>query len=154
PTQPAPFGAFGGADVSDVLEGADDYSAETEFVSQAPTQRISATRDAITAARVAMIAAEPEPAGGGLGLKRGGKSRLQERMDRQSRREGGTVKKAFLASVAVAALAGMVFGYTRLTDGSTLGPSVRGEETPTLLAAALLPDADAATRPAEAGEAQ
>lgn len=154
PAQPAPFGAFGGADVSDALESTDDFSAETEFV-QAPAQRISATRDTINAARAAMSASEPEPgSGGGFGLKRGGKSRLQERMDRQSRRDGGTVKKAFLASVAVAALAGMVFGYTRLTDGSTLGPRAQTDDEPTLLAAALTPDAGAAARPAEANEAQ
>lgn len=152
--QPAPFGAFGGADVADALEAGDEYSAETEFVTQAPAQRISATRDTINAARAAMSTPEPEPTGGGFGLKRGGKSRLQERMDRQSRREGGTVKKAFMASVAVAALAGAVFGYTRLTDGSTLGPRGQADEEPTLLAAAMLPDTEAAARPAEASEAQ
>ncbi|MFT4955146.1 MAG: localization factor PodJL [Brevundimonas sp.] len=153
--QPAPFAAFGGADVADALDAGDDYAAETEFVTPAPAQRISATRDTINAARAAMSTPEPEPAkSGGFGLKRGGKSRLQERMDRQSRREGGTVKKAFMASVAVAALAGAVFGYTRLTDGSTLGPRGQGDEEPTLLAAAMLPDTDAAARPAEASEAQ
>ena len=151
----APFAAFGGADVADAMDGGDDYSAETEFVTPGPTQRISATRDAISAARAAMSVSEPEPAkGGGFGLKRGGKSRLQERMDRQSRREGGTVKKAFLASVAVAALAGMVFGYTRLTDGSELGPRGQAEDEPTLLAAAMLPNTDGDARPAETTEAQ
>ncbi len=152
--QPAPFGAFGGADVADALETGDEYSAETEFVTQAPAQRISATRDTINAARAAMSTPEPEPSSGGFGQKRGGKSRLQERMDRQSRREGGTVKKAFMASVAVAALAGAVFGYTRLTDGSTLGPRGQADEEPTLLAAAMLPDTEAAARPAETSEAQ
>lgn len=150
---PSAFGSFGGADVSDVLAaGDDDFSAETEFVSSPGGDRTSSTRDTINAARAAMSVSEPESSGG-FGLKRGGKSRLQERMDRQSRKDGGTVKKAFLASVAVAALAGMVFGYTRLTDASALGPQPADESAPTMLAAALLPNPDAAVAPAQAGEA-
>jgi localization factor PodJL len=150
-----PFDAFGGADVSDALADQDDFAAETEFVAPGPSQRISATRDTINAARAAMATAEPEPSSGGFGLKRGGKSRLQERMDRHARRDGGTVKKAFLASVAVAALAGMVFGYTRLTDASSLGPRTAGDAgDTTLLAAAMLPDPDAVPRPAGESEAE
>ena len=155
---PAPqtFGGFGGVDVSDALASEDDFAAETEFVASGPAQRLSSTRDAISAARAAMAASEPEqPAREGFGLKRGGKSRLQERMDRQSRRDGGTVKKAFLASVAVAALAGAVFGYTRLTDASSLGPRTAGDDgESTLLAAAMLPDPAAAARPAGETEAE
>ncbi|MFN3537003.1 MAG: tetratricopeptide repeat protein, partial [Brevundimonas sp.] len=152
-----PFGAFGGADVSDALAVEDDYAAETEFVGPGPGpgQRISATRDTINAARAAMATPEPEPSSGGFGLKRGGKSRLQERMDRQSRRDGGTIKKAFLASVAVAALAGAVFGYTRLTDASGLGPRTAGDTgDSTLLAAAMLPTPDALSRTAGQSEAE
>lgn len=149
---PTAFGAFGGADVSDALgAGEDDFSAETEFVSQTP-ERTNATRDAINAARAAMSASEPDSGGGGFGLKRGGKSRLQERMDRQAQREGGTVKKAFLASVAVAALAGAVFGYTRLTDASALGPRAADDAGPTMLAAAIVPD-PAAVGSEQGGEA-
>ncbi|MBA4001387.1 MAG: hypothetical protein C0461_12430 [Brevundimonas sp.] len=155
---PAPqtFGGFGGVDVSDALASEDDFAAETEFVASGPAQRLNSTRDAISAARAAMAASEPEqPSREGFGLKRGGKSRLQERMDRQSRRDGGTVKKAFLASVAVAALAGAVFGYTRLTDASSLGPRMAGDEgESTLLAAAMLPELDAAARPAGETEAE
>lgn len=158
PAAPAPqtFGGFGGVDVSDALAREDDFSAETEFVASGPVQRLNSTRDAISAARAAMAASEPEqPSREGFGLKRGGKSRLQERMDRQSRRDGGTVKKAFLASVAVAALAGAVFGYTRLTDASSLGPRMAGDDgESTLLAAALLPDPAAAARPAGESEAE
>jgi localization factor PodJL len=158
PAAPAPqtFGGFGGVDVSDALAREDDFSAETEFVASGPAQRLNSTRDAISAARAAMAASEPEqPSREGFGLKRGGKSRLQERMDRQSRRDGGTVKKAFLASVAVAALAGAVFGYTRLTDASSLGPRMAGDDgESTLLAAALLPDPAAAARPAGESEAE
>ena len=149
---PAAFGAFGGADVSDALGAAeDDFSAETDFVSSRSPERANATRDAINAARAAMSTPEPD-SGGGFGLKRGGKSRLQERMDRQARRDGGTVKKAFLASAAVAALAGAVFGYTRLTDASALGPRTAGDAGPTLLAAAIAPDLTAA-RSEQASEA-
>lgn len=149
---PTAFGAFGGADVSDALgAGEDDFAAETDFVSSRAPERASATRDAINAARAAMSTPEPD-SGGGFGLKRGGKSRLQERMDRQARRDGGTVKKAFLASAAVAALAGAVFGYTRLTDASALGPRAADGAGPTLLAAAIAPD-PAAARSEQAGEA-
>ena len=150
-----PFGAFGGADVSDALEPEDDFAAETEFVTPGAGERINATRDTINAARAAMAATAPEPASGGFGLKRGGKSRLQERMDRHARRDGGTVKKAFLASVAVAALAGAVFGYTRLTDASALGPrTADAEGDATLLAMATIPDPDAAPRPVGESEAE
>lgn len=128
------FGAFGGADVQDALAqtvpayggydaGGDEFAAETEFVSPraAGAARSASTRSAIDAARAAMASPEPEPAPRqGFGLKRGGKSRLQERLDKQANRDGSTVRKALLASVTAVALTAGVYGYARLTDGSAL----------------------------------
>ena len=158
---PAPFGAFGGADVSDVLEataeadfgpafeprttfaqpapasapaeafdaGQDEFAAETEFVdTRAMRQglaagaagRTTSTRSAIDAARAAMTtpAAAEEPRGAfGLNIKRGGKSRLQERLDKQAAKDGSTIRKALLASVTSMAVIGGVYATGRLTGG-------------------------------------
>jgi len=107
----------------------DDFRGETEFVDPRRLQasmeagaaagRASATRSTIDAARAAMATPpEPEPAPrSGFGLKRGGKSKLQERLDRQASKDGSTVKKTFLASVTAVALTGGVYGYLSLTDG-------------------------------------
>ena len=107
----------------------DDFGGETEFVdprrlrssmeAAAAAGRAASTRSTIDAARAAITApAEPEPAPrSGFGLKRGGKSKLQERLDRQASKDGSTVKKAFLASVTAVALTGGVYGYLSLTDG-------------------------------------
>ena len=125
------FGAFGGADVQDALAqtapgygydaGSDDFAAETEFVGARGATRSASTRSAIDAARAAMTSPEPEPAPRqGFSLKRGGKSRLQERLDRQANRDGSTVRKTLLASVTAVALTAGVYGYVQLTDGSAL----------------------------------
>ena len=131
--EPQPFGtaAFGGADVSDALDatspdfGADDFAGETEFVdpralrAAAAAGRASSTRQTIQAARAAMAAApepEPEPQRSGFGLKKGGKSRLQERLDRQAQKDGSTVRKALIASAVSAAVVGGAYGYMELTN--------------------------------------
>lgn len=117
---------FGGADVSDALAATapveDDYAAETEFVdprtlrAAAAAGRASAsTRGAVEAARAAMATPEPEPARSAFGLKRGGKSRLQERMDRQAGRDGSTMKKALGASAVAVTLMGGLYAFTELT---------------------------------------
>mgnify|MGYP003636560642 CR=1 FL=1 len=127
---------FGGADVSDALEATataaasagpdsrvDDFAAETDFVdpralrAAAAAGRASTTRQAIEAARAAMAPAEAEaPARSGFGLKRGGKSRLQERLDKQAARDGGTVRKALGASAAAVCLVvGGTYAYDQLT---------------------------------------
>ena len=64
-----------------------------------------------------MAPAEAEaPARSGFGLKRGGKSRLQERLDKQAARDGGTVRKALGASVAaVCLMVGGTYAYDQLT---------------------------------------
>jgi localization factor PodJL len=129
-----PMAGFGGADVSDVLAATaaasagpevetDDFAAETDFVdpralrAAAAAGRASTTRQAIEAARAAMAPAEAEaPARSGFGLKRGGKSRLQERLDKQAARDGGTVRKALGASAAaVCLMVGGTYAYDQLT---------------------------------------
>ena len=192
------FGGFGGADVSDALEAiaeveaepapyaaamsasperllddADDYAAETEFVDPRRLRASmnagaaagrAATRDAIQAARASMTTTEAAAprASFGLGLKKGGKSKLQERLDKQAQRDG-TVKKAFLASVTGMAVVGGLYATGRLTgyDVSDLGQVLTGaragatEATP-LAALALAPTGDAPVdaAPADRTEAQ
>lgn len=119
---------FDGFDAGDV-----DFDGETDFVDQRQLQasmsaaaaagRGASTRGAIDAARAAMAASVDEPAARqGFGLKpRGGKSKLQERLDKQATREGSTVRKTLLASfTAVALTGGGMFGYSALTGGAGL----------------------------------
>jgi localization factor PodJL len=118
-----------------VFEAEDDaFDGDTDFVdprqlrasmsAAAAAGRSASTRSAIDAARAAMAApaeAEDEGPRQGFGLKpkRGGKSKLQERLDKQAARDGSTVRKTFLASVTAVALTGGVYGYVALTDGSS-----------------------------------
>ena len=129
-------------------EGHEDHG-EHDFVDprQARRERAASTQSTIAAARAAMTAPEPEQptTTGGL-LRKGGKSKLQLRLDRQARKDGGTVKKAFLASVTAVALTGGVYGYMRLTE-SPLLPSSGGE--PDLIAASLTVPTDAPAAPTE-----
>jgi len=117
---------FGGADVSDALAATapddDEFSGDTDFVdprtlrAAAAAGRASAsTRGAVEAARAAMTAPEPEPTRSAFGLKKGGKSRLQERMDRQASRDGSTMKKALGASAVAVTLMGGLYAFTELT---------------------------------------
>ncbi len=157
--------------------GPDDYAAETEFVdprrlrasmaSGAAAGRAASTRDAIQAARAAMnepaAAAPAAPrVSFGLGLKKGGKSRLQERLDKQAQRDG-TVKKTFIASITGMAVVGGLYATGRLTgyDVADLGQVLSGA-TPNeagsgpLAALAILPTGDAPidAAPADLTEAQ
>ncbi len=167
-TEPASFAFgqnFGGADVSDALEATaptafdsehDDFAGETDFVNPralraaAAQGRASSTRLAIDAARAAMAspeAAEP-PARTGFGLKRGGKSKLQERLDKQASRGGSTVRKALGASaIAVLLTGGGAYATGQLT-GSGLNipglnlPGLSGQpEVQPVAALAVLPAA-------------
>jgi localization factor PodJL len=137
---------FGGADVSDVLEatapdsrgsggfdaGHDDFEGETDFVdpralrAAAAQGRNASTRQTIDAARAAMAAPAAEaPARSGFGLKRGGKSRLQERLDKQAAKDGGTVRKALGASaIAVLLTAGGVYATGELTGSGLTIPGL------------------------------
>lgn len=166
PATPAapPFGqaGFGGADVSDALAAtapeafdpaADEFSGETEFVdpralrAAAAQGRAASTRQAIDAARAAMTQPEPEaPGRSGFGLKRGGKSRLQERLDKQAGKDGGTVRKALGASaVAVVLTAGGALAFTELTGA---GVSIPGAPS-TTPAEEIQPIAALAATPAD-----
>lgn len=155
-----PFGqGFGGADVSDALAATapdildddvddfgTDFDADTDFVSER-AGRPSDTRQTIDAARAAMAPAEVEAPRSAFGLKRGGKTRLQERMDKQS---GGTVRKALGASALAATLtvAGVV-AYGQMTGNGIAIPGLDrftgGGETVTPTAAlAMTPAAPSA----------
>jgi localization factor PodJL len=117
-----------------LLDGDDDFADDTEFVdprrlrasmgAAAAAGRAASTRSTIDAARAAMTTpAAPEEAprqGFGLMPKRGGKSKLQERLDKQAAKDGSTVKKAFLASVTAVALTGGAYASLTLADGSGL----------------------------------
>jgi len=139
----APFGqGFGGADVSDALAataprpldvGHEDFDGETDFVdpralrAAAAQGRASSTRQAIDAARAAMSTPEEPAARSGFGLKRGGKSMLQERLDKQAAKGGDTVRKALGASaVAVLLTAGGAYAFGELTGAGLNIPGLGG----------------------------
>jgi localization factor PodJL len=125
----ASFGAPPAFDPAAAFDaGPDEFAAETDFVDArsmraglavgAGAGRASSTRSAIDAARAAMTTtadAAEEPRSG-FGLKRGGKSRLQERLDKQASR-GSTVRKGLLASVTGMALVGALYTTNRLAGG-------------------------------------
>ncbi len=159
--QPAAFGqGFGGADVSDALEataptafdaGPDDFAGETDFVdpralrAAAAQGRASSTRQAIDAARAAMSSPEAAeaPARTGFGLKKGGKSKLQERLDKQASRGGGTVRKALGASaIAVLLTGGGAYATGQLTGAGLNIPGLTpAPEAQPIAALAVLPTA-------------
>lgn len=142
PSQTAFGQGFGGADVSDALAatapeafdaGPDEFAAETDFVdpralrAAAAQGRAASTRQAIDAARAAMAAPEEAPARSGFGLKRGGKSKLQERLDKQASKGGDTVRKALGASaVAVLLTAGGAAAFGELTGAGLDIPGLGG----------------------------
>lgn len=161
PAAPTAFGqGFGGADVSDALAatappafdaGQEDFDGETDFVdpralrAAAAQGRASSTRQAIDAARAAMAAPEEAaPARSGFGLKRGGKSKLQERLDKQASRGGDTVRKALGASaVAMLLTAGGAVAFGELTGTGIQLPGPGGfggsPEVEPLAALAVVP---------------
>jgi localization factor PodJL len=177
-TEPQSFGgaiAAGNAAPARVYDdGIEEYSAETEFVDPrrmrasmaagAAAGRSASTRDTIEAARAAMNAAPPEAApraGFGMSLKRGGKSKLQERLDKQAQRSDGTVKKAFIASVTGMAVVGGLWATGRATGydfddiGRLAGLSGSSAEAPPIAALALSPiDSTVDAAPADKTEAQ
>ena len=157
--QPAFGQGFGGADVSDALAateppafdgGQEDFAGETEFVdpralrAAAAQGRASSTRQAIDAARAAMSEPEEAPARSGFGLKRGGKSRLQERLDKQAAKGSDTVRKALGASaVAILLTAGGAAAFGELTgagiDIPGLGGSGANSDVQPMAALAVVP---------------
>ncbi|MFK4058192.1 hypothetical protein [Brevundimonas sp. NPDC046655] len=156
---------FGGADVSDILaepdqtavgglpplvdgpESEDDgFSAEIDFIDPGALKAGAAagrasTRDALDAARAAMSGADEAPRKG-FGLKRGGKSKLQERLDKQASREGSTMRKALGASAVAALVMGGGYASLQLAEGSGLIlPDL------TTLAGGQAPEAETSTAP-------
>ena len=131
----------------------DDFAAETDFVdpralratmgaaAAAGRAANGSARSAVDAARAAMatpVAEQPARAAFGLNLKKGGKSKLQERLDKQAAKDGSTVRKALLASVTAVALTGGVYGYSRLTDGTLILPGLNGDAAATQTAPVAL----------------
>lgn len=117
----------------------DDFSAETDFVdprklrasmsAAAAEGRAASTRTTIDAARAAMtptVAEPPARKGFGLNLRRGGKSKLQERLDKQAAQDGSTAKKALLASVTAVAVTGGLFGLNSLAKDNGLSFGLPG----------------------------
>jgi localization factor PodJL len=164
PVAPAPtaFGqGFGGADVSDALEatapprpdaggydaGQDEFEGETDFVdprvlrAAAAQGRASSTRQAIDAARAAMASPEAgeTPARSGFGLKRGGKSKLQERLDKHATKDGGTVRKALGASAIAVLLTGGAYATGQLTGLGLTPPNGSAETVQPIAAMAVVP---------------
>jgi localization factor PodJL len=87
---------------------------------------------------------EAPPLRSGFGLKRGGKSKLQERLDKQASKGGDTVRKALGASaVAVLLTAGGAAAFGELTGAglrlSALGGFGTGPEAQPLAALAMVP---------------
>ncbi|WAC60507.1 hypothetical protein [Brevundimonas sp. SL130] len=150
PAASAPVSHAPAAPPAALSDGDDDFRGETEFVdprrirasmgAAAAAGRAASTRSTIDAARAAMItpalpAEAPPRQGFGLAPKRGGKSKLQERLDKQAARDGSTVKKAFLASVTAVALTGGGYAFLTIADGSGL-PDI---QLPGLTKAAVAP---------------
>lgn len=175
PAAPTAFGqGFGGADVSDALEatapgnadeafdgGHDDFEGETDFVdpralrAAAAQGRASSTRQTIDAARAAMAApaVAEMPARSGFGLKRGGKSRLQERLDKQASKDGGTVRKALGASaIAVLLTAGGAYATGQLTGSGLHIPGFTGADPAVPIAALAIVPAAASAEDLARGE--
>ena len=137
----------------------DEFSAETDFVDArsmrsglaagAAGGRFS-TRNAVDAARAAMATSTAETVEeprSGFGLKRGGKSRLQERLDKQAK-GGSTIRKGLLASVTGMALVGGLMTTNRLLGGDTFAiPGLDKVSQILGLAPAPAPDASADAAP-------
>lgn len=120
------------------LNGEDAFDANSDFVDaqalraaldagaaagRTADNRITDTRNALDAARAAMRSGDdsdgPEDGRAKFGLKRGGKSRLQERLDKQAARDGSTMRKAVLASVTGMAVVGGLYTTARLAGADS-----------------------------------
>ncbi len=114
----------------------DDFSGDTEFVSpqelRAARPAVS-TKEAIEAARAAArlgvrnSSADSSPL---FGAKRGGgKAKLNERVEKETKREGSTVKKALLASGVAAVISVSATGYWMLAQDGGRGAHNGGVKT-------------------------
>jgi len=144
----------------------DDFSADTDFVASqdvrqnplaaaAPKPAVS-TKEAIDAARAAArLGARGQPSSpsekaeksGGFalaGLKLGSKQKLQQRLDREKKRETSTVKKALIASAVAATATTMAAGYIVFIapgGGTNHEKGITIETAEPMAAVALSPDA-------------
>ena len=157
--------SFGGADVSDVIEAIQEQEGESAAadLGAAPTgsiedeilvrqaladaasrARAASTRDTLQAARSAMEAsAEPIRPNFGGRPTRGGKSKLQERMDRRSANDGGPIRKAmpFVAAAVTLGALGAA-GYAQHTGRVDFTQLLNGD-VGTPIAALAVADAPA-----------
>ena len=153
--QAEPADAFGGRSFDDFFEAPvepapvaakpepafDDFSGDTEFLSPdevKPNRPPVSTKEAIQAARAAARLGIRNSAGGESaslfgGVKGAGKSRLQERVEKESKRDGAasTMKKALMASTIAAVLVGASVGYWTMVRDS--GKSADGKSNGDLL---------------------
>lgn len=151
--------------------GGDDFTGDTEFVDAGPARVRPpvSTKEAIEAARAAarlgVRNSAPDDASGLFsGLKRstGARSRLHERVAKETaKREGSTLKNALMASGVAAVLVTSGYGYMRLMrDDADVRPTgdlkiaqrdvaaqpATGEGTP-IAAVAIAPQSDTPSAP-------
>lgn len=128
--QAAPVASLG--DEDDLQAGDDDFQADTEFVSEedlAERQPLT-TREALEAARAAARLGVRQPIGDERnfgfalgGLKLGAKTRLHERVARESKRDASVVKTAALSTAFAVTLTSAVVGYKLIWADASRGPS-------------------------------
>lgn len=141
----------------------DAFDPPTEFLTDrhGRAERPLSTREAIEAARAATRRGEAAAEEGGEARKSfgfrlgGGKSRLQKRVEKQSRKEGSTVGKALLATTTAVVLVGGgvlgVVGYQRLVEQGSAIPGLPAPGGEALAASAVGPtEIDIAPLAAEA----
>ena len=143
----------------------DAFDPVTEFLTDrhGQAERPLSTREAIQAARAATRRGEggnePEDGRKSFGFRLGGgKSRLQKRVEGQSRREGSTIRKALVATTTAAIVVGCgaagVVGYQRLVEEGSAIPGLPAPAGPTLAASATTPSEIEIAPPAAAAQAE
>lgn len=171
--EPAPYAGVQTAAPGPFTDAFDDAGAEldafdpdTEFLTDrhGRAERPLSTREAIEAARAATRRGEAAAEDGGEPRKTfgfrlgGGKSRLQKRVDKQSRREGSTVGKALLATTTAVVLVGGgvagVMGYQRLVEQGSAIPGLSTPGGDALAASAVGPTEIDITPPAAEAQAE
>jgi len=149
---------FGGSDL-------DAFDPDTEFLTDrhGQAERPLSTREAIEAARAATRRGEaggtPEDGRKSFGFRLGGgKSRLQKRVENQSRREGSTLRKALAATTTAVVVVGCgaagVVGYQRLVQEGSAIPGLPAPEGPSMAAAATAPTGPEIAPPAAEAQAE
>lgn len=145
---PSAFDEFGGDEFASPPPPVAPFLADEEEV--APPRPPVSTREAIEAARAAArLGVRNTEGGGGLGgLKLGSKNRLQERVEKERRRESSTVKKALLASAIAGTLTSTVVAY-QLVAAETAEEEAASVAQPLLAAVATAPTLAEAAAPVD-----